>query len=358
MLTIGSSSTMKYNSSREINFRYDVLRNGVKLTQLYAVEGSEPIISMDRNAEIKLSLKGDFWKNPLMDMLTDHIRPYVILDGLEYPLGEYIVTTLTELYAQNMSQYSIEAYDLTYLIKETRIEDVSEISDGNRYTDVIQALVITSGISMILTDESAETIKTYREDWEIGTSHLTICNDLLSEINYTSIWCDLSGNIRITKYIHPNSKGIQHTYVNTEFSVLRDDCSKETDVFDKFNVFRCIVSNPDYDTPMVAIAVNDDPSSMLSTVRRGRRFSPVIKLNNIASQKELQDYADNLKLRSMQINETISFTTAIIPDHAVGDIIALHNDNINSSIYEEDSWSIPMRYDGEMTHKARRVAYI
>lgn len=349
---------MTYNASREINFRYDVIRNGVKMTELYAVEGAEPTVSMERNAEVKLSLKGDFWKNPLLDILTDHIRPYVIINNVKYSLGEYIVTTLTEKYAQKISQYSIEAYDLTYLVKETRLENIAEISDGNRYTDVIQALIISSGIAMILAEDSPLTIKTYREDWEIGTSHLTICNDLLKEINYNSLWCDLEGNIRIAKYIPPNSKDIQHIYINDEFSVLRDECTKETDIFDKFNIFRCTVSNPDYDEPMVAISVNDDPSSILSTVRRGRRFSPVVKLDNIASQNELQEYADNLRLKSMQVNETVTFTTAILPDHAVGDVVALYNDHIDGAIYEEESWSILMRYDGEMSHKAKRVAYL
>ena len=64
-----------------------------------------------------------------------------------------------------------------------------------------------------------------------------------------------------------------------------------------------------------------------------------------------------MKLKSMQVNENITFTTAISPDHTVGDVIALYNDRIAGAIYEEYAWSIPMRYDGEMTHKARRVDY-
>jgi len=349
---------MTHNAAREIKFRYEVIRSGVKWTELYAVEGGEPTISMDRNAEIKLSLKGDFWQNPLVDLLSDHIRPFITIDGADYPMGEYVITTVTEKYTQSGSQYSIEAYDLSYLVQSARIENIAEISSGNRYTDVVQALLIAAGISMILAEDSPLTIQTYREDWEIGTSHLTICNELLEEINYNSVWCDLSGYIRLSKYIPPSAKSIQHIYKNDAFSVLRDEYTRSTDIFDKYNVFRCTVENPDYDAPMVAVSVNDDPQSILSTVRRGRRFSPVVRLNNIASQEELQEYADNLKLKSMQVSETITFTTAITPTHAVGDIIALYNDHIDGAIYEEDSWSVAMRYDGEMTHKARRVLYL
>lgn len=349
---------MRFESAREIRFRYDIIRKGVKFSELYAVDGAEPTITMDLNAEIKLSLKGSFWKTSDMDVLGDHIRPYILLDGTEYPLGEYVITTMTETLTRDAGQINIEAYDLTYLAKETRIEAISEISNGNRYTDVVQALLITSGITRILAENSPETIKTYREDWDIGTAHLTICNDLLSEINYNSVWCDLDGSTRITRYVPPSVRNIQHTYINDQFSVLKDTVTRETDLFEKFNVFRCVVSNPDYEEPMVAISVNDDPGSILSTVRRGRRFSPVVKLDNISSQEELQIYADNLKIKSMQVNETITFTTAIMPNHSVGDVIALYNHQINGAIYEESSWSIPMRYDGEMTHKARRIAYL
>lgn len=348
---------MKIDGTRRIGFRYDVIRSGVKATELYPVQGSEPTVSMEGNGEIKLTMKGSFWSNPEIDLLGDRIRPFILLDGKEYPMGEYVIATVTENISRHGVQMNLEAYDLTYLVKETRIEEIAKISDGNRYTDVAQGLIITSGVDRILAETSPETIKTYREDWEIGTPHLTICNDLLSEINYNSLWCDLEGNLRITRYIPPTGRDIQHTYINDQFSVLRDEMSRETDLFDKFNVFRVVVSNPDYEEPMVAISVNDDPGSILSTVRRGRRVSPVVRLDNIASQKELQDYADNLKLKSMQVNENITFTTAISPDHTVGDVIALYNDRIAGAIYEEYAWSIPMRYDGEMTHKARRVDY-
>lgn len=349
---------MKFDTARRIGFRYEVIRSGSKVTELYAVSGSEPTVSMEYDAEIKMSLKGSFWNNPELDLLNDHIRPFVILDGKDYPLGEYIIATVSESYSKNGTQINIEAYDLTYQIKETRTETIIGISNGNRYTDVVQALIITSGIERLLPEGSAETIKTYREDWEVGTSHLKICNDLLQEINYNSVWCDLEGNIRITRYVPPSLREAQHTYSNNQFSVLRDEMTKETDLFEKFNVFQCIVSNPDYEKPMAAISANEDPGSILSTVRRGRRFSPVIKLDNISSQEELQNYADNLKLKSMQVNETISFTTAINPEHTVGDIIALHNDYISGAFFEETAWSISMSYTSEMTHKARRIAYL
>ena len=44
------------------------------------------------------------------------------------------------------------------------------------------------------------------------------------------------------------------------------------------------MSNPDYDVPMIATAVNDTPTSIMSTVQRGRRIVRVDKINNLPDE--------------------------------------------------------------------------
>lgn len=68
---------------------------------------------------------------------------------------------------------------------------------GQRYTDIVQSILLELGISRIIAIQSDATLKNDRADWEIGTSWIKIINSLLAEINYQSLWFDTEGNARI-----------------------------------------------------------------------------------------------------------------------------------------------------------------
>ena len=336
--------------------RIAIVRNGAEIGEYRAAD--TPQVSMNRDGEIKMSLRGVFVKNAAADLLTDHIRPYAILNGKEYPLGEYIATTVKELYSETgAARVELEAYDLSYLVKRRTLEERQFLAAGTKYTDAVQAILIESGLKKILCEECEATLATDREDWEPGESCLTVVNQLLGEINYNSLWIDLDGNARLSRYHPPDAANIRHTYRNDEFSVLGGETASELDIYQKYNVFRAVVSNPDYEEPLTAVSVNDDPNSPLSVMRLGRIAAPIERLSNIASREELQSYVDNQKAKSMIATETVDFTTAIMPTHNVGDVTALRNKALNG-IYEETEWSLPLAYDEVMSHKAKRVMYL
>lgn len=333
--------------------RIAIVRQGAEVGEYRATD--TPQVAMNRDGEIKMSLRGTFLKNDVADLLTDHIRPYVILDGKEHPLGEFVVTTVKDLYSESgAARTEIEAYDLAYLVKRRTLEERIFLAAGTKYTDAVQALLLESGLEKILCESNDATLATDREDWELGESYLTVVNQLLGEINYNSLWIDLEGNARLSRYHPPDAASIRHTYRNDAFSLLGGETASELDVYQKYNVFRAVVSNPDYDVPLTAVSVNDDPNSPLSVMRLGRIAAPVERLSNIADQAELQTYVDNCKAKSMIATETITFITAILPTHEVGDVVALQNKALDG-IYEETEWALPLSYDETMSHKARRV---
>ena len=76
--------------------RFEVIHNGaVTEHNLAAVGDSYPTVTMAADGEIKTSMYGVFEHNDNVDYLNDEIRPYYIKDGIEYPLGIYMVGTLT-----------------------------------------------------------------------------------------------------------------------------------------------------------------------------------------------------------------------------------------------------------------------
>lgn len=342
--------------NRTVAFRYEVYRGGAYYSELQAI--GAPSIRMTASGEIKMALSGTFALNPAVDFLTDTLRPKMILDGKTYPLGEFYATTVPTVYADGTARLQLEAYDGCLILQQATLENLTTYARGRRYTDVIQEILSGAGVERVIVEESSETLQSDRADWEIGTSLLKVINDLLAEINYNSIYFDLEGNAKIRKRSQPALVDVTVTYESGETSLISSDCTTAQDTYTAYNVFVVLVSSPDFSVPMRAVSVNDDPGSPLSTVRRGRRIvAPVVKLDNIASQTALQEYADNLRLRSMSVGETVSFVTANNPIHSVGEILSLRHPKL-AGIFEETEWSMDLSYDGQMEHKATRTTLL
>ena len=300
----------------EIKSKFLLSRNNVDFSELLAVDGGNPTIRMVVSAEVKMVLEGTFLQNPQMNFIQDHLKPVFYIDGKGYQVGEYIVTdAVLNTVDGTRKELEITAYDLTYLAKQSKIEDRLLIKAGTLYTDAIRAQIVDSGILNFIVVPNTATFATDREDWEPGTSRLQIINDLLSEINYNSLWMDLSGTVRGT----------------------------------------AVVENPDLPENLRAEAVNDDPTVPYSTVNRGR-IAQYEKLDNIASQAELQAYVDNLKFKSLMSTQEIEFSTAANPVHSAFDIIGFYKDDL-TGIYEETEWSFPFTPGQAMTHRARRAIF-
>lgn len=341
--------------NREVSYVFEVYRDGALFGELLAIDSPE--IKMVSNGELKMALSGTFAKNDQVDLLTDTIRPRMILNGESYPLGEFYVATMPILYENGVDRVRIEAYDGNLILKQRSLENSLSVPKTARYTDVVQELLIDSGITRLLVEESPAVLLSEREDWPVGTSYLSIINELLAEINYNSLWFDMEGNARVSAYKAPTVENAAFTYDSGEASIIMSDCMISEDAYNAYNVFIAVVSSPDYDEPIQAVSVNEDPSSPISTIRRGRRIvAPVIKLNNIASEDALQKYVDRIRYESMASGETVTFETANNPAHQVFDAVLLNHERIKG-VYEETEWSMSLSYNGRMTHKAKKAFF-
>lgn len=348
---------MTYNNgTRHISARYDVIRDGVKITQLYAKVPAS--INMIMDAQLKTYITGTFENNDEINLLNDHIRPYLIIDDEYFPLGDYVIGVAEMKMTSTGIDMYIEAYDQSLIASQTRLDTRLSLAAGKLYIDAIKEMLQKCGITMIMADPNEATLSTVREDWEVGTSYLDIINDLLSEINYKPLFFDEYGIAMLRKNVSPSASNIEFVYRADEMSILSADATSVLDIYNAPNVFIVEVSNPDLPAPMRAISTNEDPGSILSTVRRGRRIvAPLERLDNIASQSALQEYADNKMMQSMLATDTITFETALEPGHSVGNVVAIHHPKF-SGIYQETEWDITLAPGSLMRHKARRIVYL
>lgn len=334
-------------------FRFDIVENGVCIGQAFAL--NKPSVKCDSDAEVKMSLLGEFVLN-IQDpnWLKARIKPYLIIGGKESSLGEYLISQADDCTdKKGVKFWQIKGMDLGRIPQRSRTEKRVLFQAGQRYTDIVQSILLELGISRIIAIQSDATLKNDRANWEIGTSWIKIINSLLAEINYQSLWFDTEGNARIQPHRQVDGTVIDHRYESGELSQIKPQVDISSDIYKAYNVFTAMVSSPEYEEPMIAVSVNDIPTSRISTVNIGRVQAPIEKLDDIANQEELQKYVDNLRFQSMCSTETISFRTAL-NQHQVRDIVSIHHPQA-SGIYQETQWKMTLSFDGEMTHTAQRV---
>ena len=341
--------------TRTVDFQYIVVRNGADYSKLQPIKNARPMLIMNESAMIKTSMSGDFAQNDAVDWLTDQIRPELVIDGTPHPLGVYLPATVTPIEDEKTKSVHVEAFDRCWLVRDNYTEGILHISAGSLYTTVIRQLLTLAGIAVMIVTPSEAAIAEAREDWDIGTSYLTIINDLLAEINYNPLWFDATGAAIVEPASVPTAENVEHTLDdNNVESLLLPEIRRTTDIYQAPNVFICVVSNADKNAAMVATAVNDNPQSPLSVTRRGRRIVQVKHLNNIASQEELQAYANRLRNESLFTGETITVRTGLLPGFGVADVTALHYGDL-AAICIERSWTMELVVGGVMTHKLDKV---
>lgn len=341
-----------------ISVEYLVLRSNVECTRLTADSETAAQISMDNTAGIKMTLTGDFEINDKVNTLSDRLQVIMHINGVAHPLGKYVICGIepqTTPAGRRVGSYT--AYDLTYLVQSSKTEKRHYIAAGTKYTDALQTLLIESGITDFIIEPSDATIRTAREDWEPGTSRMDICNDLLAEINYNSLWMDLQGTVRCSKYRQATAENVTLDYTAGQYSMLYPETEQSIDTFERANVFIRVVEDAENQTPLRAESVNNDPDSALSTVNQLRRVVDYDTLDNIASQEELQAFVDNLKFKSLLATTETTFSTGPNPVHQAFEVVPL-SFGPDSGIYAETRWSIDLSAPYRMQHTGKRVMII
>ena len=357
--------------TRSEEIRYRLLRNGIEIGELFTGD-SAPTMRMDRSGEIKMSMQGEFLPTVLdssgnevsVDWLVDEIKPVLIIDGVEKAIGVMMPEKVTPASSKGKTVLNIQALDRCWRVRDTKVEGSIYMSAGTEYIDAIEGLLVASGIEMIVKTPSDAVLSEDREDWKSGDSYLKIINTLLKEINYKELWFNEMGFAVLEPASTPTAESIQHILTNRkpdpkntkEIGTTRvyPGISRETDIYEAPNVFICVCSNADKDTAMKATAVNENPQSPLSTMRRGRRIVKVVNVDNIANQTELQAYANRLLYESMTTGETIRVETMLQQGFGVEDVTALRYDD-TFGICIEKAWDMQLMPGGKMTHTLEKV---
>ena len=285
------------------------------------------------------------------DMFSDRLRPVMIINGEEFNFGDYMVIAAPVTDDGKENLYEVEAYDETMILKESALTERKYYQAGTPYLDIINALLTDCGLSKVIEEQTDKAI-TIDHEYAIGKGYLEIINELLDEIGYAHIYSGASGYVYLTN----NSSKITADYVYADDnSTIVDSIETDTDIYTLPNVVIGYVSSPDLPTVLKYKRVNDDPKSVISTVRRGYNVVEAFELNDCPDIQTLQKTVNQKFLESTQATETATVHTMPDGNHPFGSYVSLGEKGTHA-LFREVGWSV--EFGGRMSHDLERKAFV
>jgi hypothetical protein len=352
------------SGSRRWSFRYTHLSS----TNTVIKEDLDTVIScsveqawqadIKRTAKFTLKDTGEinFLADRIMPRARLHLPPYGAEDWVEYPLGVFLLDSpKRKAESTGLVTRDVQGYDLLKVAADDTVDQRYTVAkNANMLARAVNLLA--GGTSKVVTPNTATADAAM--SWDPGTTRLRIINDILGTINYNSLSFNELGQAIISPYVEPSKRTVEWTYADDDYGLLVPGGEVTLDLGSVPNKVVLVRSNPD--TPLLrSIAVNTNPASPTSTVRRGRTIVMVENEQSTVGQAYMDFRAKALLIRASQIFEATEFETGFNPLHSGNDVYRLRYGPLAlNSPYVELSWTMDLKPGARMKHVARRVVSV
>ena len=254
-----------------------------------------------------------------------YIRVYMITiqNGVKekHPLGTFIVQTPSETYDGKVRGVSMDAYTPLLELKESPPPLGYSLLKDENIMDAAYRICREYARAPVI---AAQCDTKLQYDFVANTSDtwLTFLIDLIGNAKYTFMLDEL-GRILFAPKQETASLQPVKTFSDDNSSILCPEITMDRDLYGIPNVVEVIYSNGG-DT-YYARAVNDDPNSPVSTINRGREIIHRItnpEVGGIATEEQIQEYADKLLKELSTLEYTVSYTHGYYPIR-IGDCVRL-----------------------------------
>lgn len=294
------------NIFRKVSFQYELLdSNNQHKKWLNNVKSCS--IDYKYLAQLKSSARISMVEDGSIDFLNDRIKVYMTLNGVQYALGVFLMCTPDRNITEVNITREIECYNLCQLLLDDKLESRLVLPIG---TNVVNEVIrqIGSNYKIETSTKTLSSEKTY----ETGTSKLEVINDLLGVINYNSLRVDDNGYYVSEPYVLPTERNYDVVYEDNQDSIIISDMTDSLDLFFIPNVFVRYTNSLDVKAPLSYTYVNDNASSVTSTVNRGRRIVDAQSVE-ATDQSTLEAITKKQAYEYNSVYSHLNFQTAIDP---------------------------------------------
>lgn len=334
-------------------FKYELLDDqNIHIKWLDGIESANTVYNSE--TELKQKATIDITLDLLEDIdINNRIRIYHVLNGVASPLGTFIISIPSENRSSMFKTISLECHSLLWLLYADKVLTRYTIGVGTNVVAEIKRILTGKDLKFNI-DDSTKTTSVHQE-WEIGTSYLTIINDLLASINYTTLYIDFEGRFLAKPYILGVDRTIDFIYDETDNdNILEGDNSYELNLFDVHNIFVKYVNNPT--VMLYAKYENNNPQSQTSTVNRPS--NPIAEeVRDVSDVQTLFDLCKKDCSEETNRYATCKINTAINPEHLFSNCIYVNLNGVTGKFLEYE-WSIECITGGRMTHRLKKVIVV
>ena len=268
-----------------------------------------------------------------------YVRGYLktIQNGVteKFPLGTVLVQTPSSSFNGTVMNVSMDAYTPLIELKEKRPPLGYTIRKGTRIMDAAYNLIrdntrvpVNKVEPKYETDSNGELkdiSPTLQYDFvaNVNDTWLTFVTDLIANAEY-ELGLDELGRVLFSPKQEMASLQPVWTYDDDNSSILYPELTIDHDLYGIPNVVEVIYSYGNQYRE--AIAINDDPNSLTSTVNRGRKIIHRVtdpSLAGYVTQDQIDAYAERLLRELSTVEYSVSYTHAYCPVR-VGDCVRLN----------------------------------
>lgn len=286
----------------------------------------DTVISGSIKRDLSAETLGSATINTTESLGECYIRIYLITiqNGIreKHPLGTFLVQTPSYSFDGKNKSISLDAYTPLLELKENPPPlGYSILKDQNILNTAIQIIREQVRAPIIITANDETLFSNFVAD--VNDTWITFIIDLLANAKM-SLGLDELGRVMFIPEQKTAALQPVWTYDDSNSSILYPDLDIDHDLYGIPNVVEVIYSNGV--SHYYGTAINDDPSSLISTVARGRKITHRITdpgLPGNPSQKQIQQYAELVLKNLSTLEYTVTYTHGYCPVR-LGDCVRLN----------------------------------
>lgn len=245
-----------------------------------------------------------------------YVREYLITiqNGVKerHPLGTHLIQSPSTRFDGKITSISMDAYTPLIELKESPPPIGYSLLEGQNIMDIAYRLVRENARAPVVSTSDEQTLYSDFVS-DLNDTWLTFLKDLIANAKY-DFSLDELGRILFAPVQDVASLQPKWTFDDGNSSILYPSVSVDRDLYGIPNVVEVIYSKG-YDT-YTAKAVNNDPNSPISTIKRGRQIiyretDPDLIGN--PTKKQIDKYAEQLLRNLSSVEYTISYSHGYCP---------------------------------------------
>ena len=255
-----------------------------------------------------------------------YIRIYLITiqNGIraKHSLGTFLVQSPSYSFDGKIKNVTLDAYTPLLELKENPTPLGYSVLKDENILDTAYRIVREQVRAPVVKPQKDEVLNTNFVA-NLNDTWITFVRDLIANADH-SLALDDMGRI----FFSPNQDTMSlqpiWTFDDSNSSILYPELSVDRDLYGIPNVVEVIYSNGN--EYYYGKAVNDDPSSPISTVNRGRQIThreSNPSLLGSPNQDRIQEYAENLLKEMSSLEYTVTYTHGYCPVR-IGDCVRLN----------------------------------